>query len=78
MSESRAAYPCPQCGEVMQQIKVIAQGHGGAHHELMYTAVDAERGFWLKTFPVEGAVHARICPGCHYILFYGVPGRPAD
>jgi hypothetical protein len=78
MSESRTEYPCPQCGEVMDQIKVVAQGHQGAHHELTYTAANAERGFWLGRFPVEGAVHAGMCPGCHYILFYGVPGRRAE
>jgi hypothetical protein len=74
MSESRKEYPCPHCDEAMQQIKVVAQGHYGAHHELAFTAPEAERGSWGGRFPVDGAVHARMCPGCHFILFYGVPG----
>jgi len=78
MPEIRAEYACPQCGEVMDQIKVVAQGHQGAHHELTYTAVEAEPSFWLGRFPVEGAVNARMCSGCHYILFYGLPGRRAE
>jgi len=57
----------------MQKIKLIDKGHSHMHSELEYAAGDAQRGFWLGGFPVEGKVAALMCQLCGRIALFGEP-----
>lgn len=49
---------CPECQGPMYRIRLIDKGHGQYHHELEYTVPEAQRGFWMGQFSVEGRVAA--------------------
>jgi uncharacterized OB-fold protein len=57
----------------MFPIKLIDKTHHGAHAEMEYTVPEAQRGFWMGQFPVEGRIVSLMCDDCGRILLYGVP-----
>jgi hypothetical protein len=63
---------CPDCGAAMHEIRVIDKGPR-RHYDLEYTTCEAKRSYWLKCFPVKGAVRAVMCQDCHRIILFGEP-----
>ena len=65
---------CPDCAARMHRIRLIDKTHG-VHADLEYTLPEAQRGFWLARFPVEGKVRAYMCDHCARILLFGEPAE---
>ena len=68
--------PCPDCGGSLHGIRLIDKtGQASVHAPLEYALLDAERGFWLGRYPVQGQVAAMMCNKCGRILLYGIHDR---
>ena len=63
---------CPDCDGSMREIRIIDKGGESlSHHDLEYAAPDAERGFWMKRYPVAGKITAYMCQDCGAIRLFG-------
>lgn len=62
---------CPDCHEMLHEIKLIDKSHLGVHTDLEYTLPEARRSFWSSGYPIEGRVLAFMCPACGRIALYG-------
>jgi hypothetical protein len=61
----------------MYRIRLIDKSHGHYHADMEYTVPEAQRGFWMGRYPVEGRVAAYMCDHCGRLLLYGVPYEDA-
>jgi len=64
---------CPDCESEMYPIKLIDSTGQGGDRALGYAAGDAEQSRWLRVFPIEGKVGARMCPTCGRIVLHAEP-----